>query len=169
MDFKIETERLNIVPLDLVAFELFVADMQAMERSLGLVADGKNLEGHVKSAMEGLLKMAKADLKNLQWLTSWQIILTAEKRAIGSACFMGPANAEGAVEVGYGINEAYRGCGYMTEAIAVLSDWALTQDDVRSITAKTDKDNPASWRVLEKAGLVKIGEDDEYFSWGKSG
>lgn len=166
---ELKSRRLRIIPLDLEGFTLLVTDVQTMEKRLDLVAEGINLEGEVKTAMEGLLEMAKKDLANLPWLTNWQIILTTENRAIGSICFMGPPNEKGAVEMGYGINESYRGHGYMTEAVIALSDWALTQKSVSVVTAKTDKDNPASWRVLEKAGLVKSGEDDEgHLIWKKT-
>lgn len=166
--FELRSQRLKIIPLGLEEFRLFLTDIHAMERKLGLVVEGVDLEGEVKIAMEGLLKMAEEDLENFQWLTSWQIILTAENRAIGSACFMGPPNEKGEVEIGYGINEPYRRQGYMTEAVIALSNWALAQEGVHAITAKTDKDNSASWRVLEKAGLVKSGEDDEeHFIWVK--
>ncbi|HCU00104.1 TPA: N-acetyltransferase [Candidatus Dependentiae bacterium] len=165
---ELSSKRLRIISLSLVEFQLFVTDIQAMEKKLGLVAEGVNLEGEVKIAMEELLEMAQKDLSNLQWLTSWQIILITENRVIGSACFMGPPNEKGEVEIGYGINEPYRGHGYMTEAVIVLSNWALIQKDVNAVTAKTGKDNPSSWRVLEKAGLIKSGEDDEgHYTWTK--
>jgi len=166
--FELKTDRLRIIPLDLEGFNLFVTDIQAMERKLGLVDDGIDLEGDVKVAMEGLLEMAKKDLANLQWLTNWQVILTHENRSIGSACFMGPPDQKGEVEIGYGINEPYRGHGYMTEAVIAMSNWGLSQEGVHRVTAKSDKDNPASWRVLEKAGFEKYGEDkEEHFIWEK--
>lgn len=166
--FELRSKRLRIIPLDLEGFELLVTDSQAMEKRLGLVAEGVNLEGEVKTAMESLLEIAKKDLANLRWLTNWQIILNAENRAIDSACFMGLPNEKGEIEVGYGINEPYRRHGYVTEAVVALIHWALEQEKVSAVTAKTDKDNPASWRVLEKAGLEKCGEDEEgHFIWEK--
>ena len=86
-----------------------------------------------------LLEKAWKDLANIQWLTNWQIILAVENRAIGSACFMGPPNEKSEVEIGYGINDPYYGHGYMTEAIVALSAWALQQDGVKVVTAKTNK------------------------------
>ena len=47
-----------------------------------------------------------------------------------------------------------RGCG--TEALAAVFDFAFTRMDVRSITADHMTENPASGRVMEKAGMRKV-------------
>ncbi|MCS2957924.1 GNAT family N-acetyltransferase [Bacteroides salyersiae] len=41
--------------------------------------------------------------------------MKSENKAIGSACFKNLPDAEGSVEVGYGIYASYRNHGYMTE------------------------------------------------------
>jgi ribosomal-protein-alanine N-acetyltransferase len=55
--------------------------------------------------------------------------------------------------LGYVLAQAYWGRGYMTEAVTVLVGWAMGQDQIRRIHATCDVDNPASARVMEKAGL----------------
>ncbi|WP_353888228.1 GNAT family N-acetyltransferase [uncultured Alistipes sp.] len=71
----------------------------------------------------------------------------------GSACFKGTADANGKVEIGYGLEKAFEKQGYMTEAVRALCAWAQQQPGVRQITAETDPDNRASQRVLQKAGF----------------
>jgi RimJ/RimL family protein N-acetyltransferase len=55
--------------------------------------------------------------------------------------------------LGYVMARAHWGRGYTTEAVKVVVDWALRQDEIRRIFATCDVDNPASARVMEKAGL----------------
>jgi ribosomal-protein-alanine N-acetyltransferase len=53
-----------------------------------------------------------------------------------------------AVEIGYGIDPAYRNRGYMTEAVRGLIDWAFRDPRCRSITApNTERSNIASNHV----------------------
>jgi ribosomal-protein-alanine N-acetyltransferase len=55
--------------------------------------------------------------------------------------------------LGYVLARAYWGRGYMTEAVQAVVGWAMGQDEIRTIQATCDVDNPASARVMEKAGL----------------
>jgi ribosomal-protein-alanine N-acetyltransferase len=55
--------------------------------------------------------------------------------------------------LGYVLSQAHWGRGYMTEAVKVLVEWAMAQDEMKKIHATCDVDNPASARVMEKAGL----------------
>jgi [ribosomal protein S5]-alanine N-acetyltransferase len=45
----------------------------------------------------------------------------------------------------------------MTEALSEVAGWAMRQHDIRRIGAVCDVDNPASARVMEKAGLAREG------------
>ncbi|MDO5446140.1 MAG: GNAT family N-acetyltransferase, partial [Eubacteriales bacterium] len=62
---------------------------------------------------------------------------------------------------GYGIEENYQGCGYATEAVSALVDWALKQPGVMSVMAETEASNIASQRVLKKSGFIPTGEAGE--------
>jgi ribosomal-protein-alanine N-acetyltransferase len=55
--------------------------------------------------------------------------------------------------LGYVLSQAHWGRGYMTEAVRVMVEWAMAQDEIVKIHATCDVDNPASARVMEKAGL----------------
>ena len=57
------------------------------------------------------------------------------------------------LETGYVLGRAHWGCGYMTEALKALVQRALTLPDVHRFQGVCDVDNPASGRVMEKAGL----------------
>ena len=60
-------------------------------------------------------------------------------------------------ELGYVLARAYWGRGYMTEAVKSLIACALKQPSVYRVWSVCDLDNPASARVMEKAGMLREG------------
>jgi RimJ/RimL family protein N-acetyltransferase len=62
-----------------------------------------------------------------------------------------------APEVGYWIGRPYWGQGYATEAAGAALDWARTDWGKRLVVSGHFADNPASGRVLEKAGFLYTG------------
>ncbi|MFD7239121.1 GNAT family N-acetyltransferase [Streptomyces syringium] len=66
-----------------------------------------------------------------------------------------------AVEIGYGIVPSRRGRGYATEATRALAGFVLAAPGVDTVYANVELSNPASGRVLEKAGLRRVGGDAE--------
>ncbi|MFD8543272.1 GNAT family N-acetyltransferase [Streptomyces sp. NPDC059649] len=71
---------------------------------------------------------------------------------VGSTGLFWPAS-EGILEIGYGIVASRRGRGYAPEATRALAAFALTAPDVHTVIANVELSNPASVRVLEKAGF----------------
>ena len=60
------------------------------------------------------------------------------------------------LEIGYGLNEEYRGRGIMTKVVkAVCSFIFEKRTDIDKIVASTREQNIASRRVLEKSGFVR--------------
>jgi RimJ/RimL family protein N-acetyltransferase len=55
-------------------------------------------------------------------------------------------------EIGYWLSEAYWGRGIVTEAVRALTRWGFENFDLSRIYAGVLEWNPASMRVLEKAG-----------------
>jgi RimJ/RimL family protein N-acetyltransferase len=77
-------------------------------------------------------------------------------RVIGDCGIHAPVDDLGCVEIGYGLASPYRGRGYGTEVVAAISDWLLAQPGISAVRATTLIDNPASRRVLEKAGFTVV-------------
>ena len=99
------------------------------------------------------------------WYATW-IIEKKDGTIIGDLCFKG-LNADGSVEIGYGITEENQGQGYATEAVKAAASWALKQPRVCRVEAETEPENKKSQRVLEKCGFVPsgiIGEEGPRFS-----
>ncbi|MEU8825661.1 GNAT family N-acetyltransferase [Streptomyces sp. NPDC048636] len=68
---------------------------------------------------------------------------------------------DGTLEIGYGIVESRRGRGYASEATRALTEFALTASGVRTVVASVELSNPASVRVLEKAGFRRWTTEDD--------
>ncbi|WP_067804704.1 GNAT family N-acetyltransferase [Actinomadura formosensis] len=60
-------------------------------------------------------------------------------------------------EVGYGMRPSARGRGYATEALSLVSDWALHNCGLFRIELRAMVTNHASIRVAEKAGYLREG------------
>jgi RimJ/RimL family protein N-acetyltransferase len=90
------------------------------------------------------------------WIHGFRTLLQGKE--IGMAAFKGPPDAEGMVEVAYGIEPAHEGKGYATEVAAALTDYALRSGEVRFVRAHTLAETNASTRVLTKCGFTKVGE-----------
>ena len=59
--------------------------------------------------------------------------------------------------LGYWLSEELWGKGMMTEAVTLITDYAFSNLDIIRIQAGVLSKNPASMRVLEKAGYQKEG------------
>ena len=92
---------------------------------------------------------------------TYQVIRREDGAVIGDAGFVGPPDATGAVFVGCGITEGARRRGYGTEALLALLDWARQQSGLTCVIADTTRSNVGGQRLLERAGMHKIGEDGE--------
>ena len=72
------------------------------------------------------------------------------------------------VELGYWIARAHWGQGYATEAVRAVIDQAQTLGH-RTVVAAHFADNPASGRVLLKAGFQRTGDLHMRYSAGRHG
>ena len=61
-------------------------------------------------------------------------------------------------EIGYWLARDHWGRGLASEAVSAALGWAQRSWDVRAVTSGHFADNPASGRVLEKAGFLYTGE-----------
>lgn len=147
----IETERLRVYP----------ATRGQMEAAIAAEED-EGLRAAYQEMLEGCLQHPE------QWV--WYAMWNIEQKDgthVGDLCFKG-LSTDGAVEIGYGILDAFQGRGYATEAVRAAIDWALSQPGVRVVEAEAEAGNAASLRVLEKCGFVPtgvIGEEGPRFAY----
>lgn len=162
---KLKTDRLTLIALTAEESALLLNKKSDMEKALGLTPSGTELDAETHEAMSGLHQNAAVRPQDYPWYACWQIILNEKNISVGAACFMGPPDENGEVILGYGTDPVYRNNGYMTEAAARLTQWALSRQGVTAVGAQTDRTNPASHRVLEKCRFARVGETAESFFW----
>ena len=171
---KIESTRLRLVPF-------------AAEDLLALIEGVDEFERRIEvPAAEGLREFFVSDevsadfLSRLQaatgvdpWQFGFAVIQRTLNLVVGSVGFKGAHDADGMVEIGYGIVVAFEGAGYATEATEQLIAFAFSNPEVRLIRAHTLPENNASTRVLAKNGFAKVGEvvdpdDGPVWRWERS-
>jgi RimJ/RimL family protein N-acetyltransferase len=98
-----------------------------------------------------------------EWLGPFGHRLIVERESglvVGSLGLFWPPS-DGAVELGYGVAPSRRGRGYAPEAVRALTAHAFTAPEVKAVFAHVEPSNPASVRVLEKAGFTPSGPGAE--------
>ena len=152
----LDTERLRIVPLDRASFD---------EKRHAPADDPMFGTEEFREAMDELAERAAHDRKSrYAWNTNRLIYREEDGAYVGSIAFMNSPEKDpdhvGLIEIGYATEEAYRGQGYMTEAVSAMAEWALSQPKVYGLIAGVQDGNPSSDRVLEKCGFVKTDHSD---------
>ncbi len=104
------------------------------------------------------------------WLYGLWAIHKADGVVIGAGGFRAPPDANGVVEIAYGIVSGYQGQGYATEVAGALVQFSFRDPSVRSLCAHTLPEDNASTRVLLKSGFHKSGEiidpeDGSVWNW----
>lgn len=164
---EIRSERLRLVPLSAAQLEFLLARPDQLEAALALsmsrpVATPPVVRHAIRLKHYRIIRSAEEEFP---WHTYWLAVVTAERFGAGLIGFKGTPDAHGEVEIGYGIDPAYRKKGYTTEAAGALIDWALQQPSCLAVTAWSDRENRASARVLEKVGMTMSKETPEQFCW----
>jgi RimJ/RimL family protein N-acetyltransferase len=164
-NLTLSTRRLSLVCLTASQLECCLSDLPALEAEFGIsIARDAINENVTRAVGMKLLKMAAMPLERRPWQTYWLIVVKEASVGAGFIGFKGLPNAEGETEIGYGLAPEYQGKGYMTEAVRALCDWAFSHPLVSAVTATTVM-NPASNRVLEKAGAQIVSVDEKSTNW----
>jgi ribosomal-protein-alanine N-acetyltransferase len=77
--------------------------------------------------------------------------------------------ADGTAELGYRVAQHAAGRGLATAAVRELCQLAAAQYGLRTLRAAVSRGNPASRKVLAKAGFVPVGLADPAHLGGKQG
>jgi ribosomal-protein-alanine N-acetyltransferase len=96
-------------------------------------------------------------LESDQRQRAWRIRVVVERATnlVGAVNLKGPPDAEGEVEIGWGISETWRRRGYAREAVTEVMDWVVRQPGTKSLTATIADDNVASQELAAKLGFIR--------------
>jgi len=113
---------------------------------------------YTETDAENWISDARKAYENQGFISNWAI-RHAEHGVIGGIGAFLRTGQEGHLdEIGYWLGEPFRGQGIMTEVVRVLCDWLFeSRPALVRLEAKVHSYNPASARVLEKAGFEREG------------
>ena len=162
----LSTPRLVIFPLTYSQLNLYLDQEAGFNRDIGPTSRAILNENLSRAIGLKLEKMLGIDQEDHPWITYWLIKVLHESYGVGMIGFKGIPNAEGEVEIGYGIDPEHWNKGYTTEAVTRLIQWAFTDPRcTRIIAPDTQRSNMASNRVLEKVGMRIYEESEHAISW----
>jgi len=113
-----------------------------------------------RNACRMIVEAARSGVYDPCW-TAFAILRLEDGAALGGAGFHGPPSADGSVEIGYDLAESARGQGFATEAVGLLTGYALGVPEVALVLAHTEPENTASQAVLLRSGFVRDGDDED--------
>jgi len=152
----IETQRLRLVPLSLGDAAAMVNGHRpdAIRWAQGYPTDGTLVAA-------GLVVTAEAEGRPLGPWTTYQMHRRSDGIVIGDCGFLGPPDAQGRVQLGYGVCEPERGHGFAVEALIALIAWARSHPEITRVLADTACTNLPSIAVMEAAGMRRAGSDGQ--------
>ena len=159
-EIRIETARLRLRPPTL-ADAVYIADL-ANDAEVARMTTGVPYPYRLADAESFIAACAAADPEH-------ELPLLIEHREFGPIGMTGFHRLQGArlVEVGYWLGRTYRGRGFATEAVRAALGWAAAAWGKRAVLSNHFVDNPASARVLAKAGFLYTGVVEHRFSRGR--
>lgn len=86
---------------------------------------------------------------------NWVVALADTGELIGSISVIRMSGKHRNCEIGYCYGSRYWNKGYATEALKAVVDYMLDACEMHIVEAKHNSLNPASGRVMEKAGMEK--------------
>ena len=161
---SIQTSRLKLIPLDHEMLQIWNhSGRKSLEKFLQLEPNTweaeKFYQDETRVALTDFwLPMTKKYPMEFTWYTNWEIILKEKSCSIGGIGLSGMPNNEGCSEIGYFIDQKFRGLGFASEAVCALKTWAFKDPDLVKIKAETPVDNLKSQKVLQKNNFKVIGE-----------
>ena len=154
---RIETERLVLFPYTGENLALFNSDLAKFEEQFGVVYQGEELDYLLKGFLQKLEQEIAQDPSNYLFFTEFLIVLKENDHVIGSIDYKYVPRS-GVTEVGYGMNPAYTGKGYMTEALTAFLQFGR-KHGIKTVRADTKPENVKSQNVLKRCGFRFLRED----------
>ena len=160
---EVRTARMRLVSGTQELAEAELADSARLSRLLGATLTAEWPPETLRDALPVFLSRGRVSGNFGPWTLGWYGILEEAGKAVlcGSIGFKGAPNLDGMVEIGYAVLPGYQGRGIATEMVQALCHWAFRQSGVREVQAEVSPQNPASLRVLAKAGFAPLSQNPE--------
>ena len=160
----IETERLILRPLNHRQLEKYIKLDNSLELELNVYPAKREISADLLEALEySIMPNVANPMQNHLFYTLWTMIWKEKNCLVGDLCFVGEPNELGEVEIGYGTYEEFRNMGFMSEAVSGIINWF--KPHVNAVIASTEKNNPASAKVLQNNDFITYNSDEQLDYW----
>ena len=85
-------------------------------------------------------------------------VLKASREVIGSSGFHNAPDETGMIEIGLGVEEAFRGKGFAQEILLGMWGWVINQPGVKVLRYTVAPDNAPSQAIIKKFGFDHKGQ-----------
>jgi Acetyltransferase (GNAT) family. len=116
--------------------------------------------GTVENTKELLANWVNAYESNRTY--NWAIALNGTNKVIGSISVVSMDDKNEHCEIGYCLGKEYWNKGITTEALKAVINHMILVVGMNRVQAKHDIQNPASGRVMQKAGMIFEGTLKQY-------
>lgn len=161
---RLRSARLELVPATVEHLRAALAGRAELARALGVVVPETWPHDFLDdAAIVYTLERVQAGGAGTGWWFHFVVLAdgSAPRTLIGSAGYKGPPDADGTVEIGYGIVSDRRRRGYATEAARALVERAFEDARVRRVIAETLPALVGSIGVLAACGFHGIDGGSE--------
>lgn len=159
----IKTDRLMLITFTAEMMQAAISSERELEKATGYQVIDDYPSDNYKEILPFKIQRYRQYPEENEW--EGLIVHQQDQMIMGDMGFRRSTDNPEELELGYSIVPAYQGHGYATEMAQAIISWGLTQAGIKTIIASCDNDNQASIRVLEKAGLKKLGEQEHKIRW----
>lgn len=159
----IQTDRLRWITFTAEMMQAAISNERELEQATGYQVADNYPSDDFKEILPFKIQRYKKYPEENEW--EGLIVHQEDQIIMGDMGFRRSTDNPEELELGYSIVPAYQGQGYATEMAQAIITWGLTQAGIKRIIASCDTNNQASIRVLEKAGLKKLGEQEHKIRW----
>jgi len=160
---EISTPRLSLIQFPHTLMLALIKSKQHFAALSGLKTAPDWPNSDLLDAMAFIASTVQAEPELAAWTRLF--VLKDPILVVGEAGFKGLPDAEGVVEIGYGVAQSHRGIGLATEAVLGMCTWAFQQPGVRRIIAECLPENTSSMRLLQRSGFTQTNSDAAMLRW----
>jgi [ribosomal protein S5]-alanine N-acetyltransferase len=162
---KLESKRMEIIPLSLPEMRIFIKSRSDYEKHANLTITGVEVPEFYREEIKEMIQREPESWtsKNKEYLfhTIWLMIIKESKTIVGQFVFNGRPNSNGEVEIFFMVEEPYRRKGIATEAMIEIMRWGCKTKLFRKVFIDADFQNRAAMASLHKLGFRQQQDDEE--------
>lgn len=153
---KITTQENEVMPMKITLRKIRMSDAARMRELL----NDKEVSKEITTAYPYSLEQSKKDISSAldNWGKAYTFAILADGEVVGQIVLENPSRGNKTFELGYFVGSEYQNKGIATQAVKKIVKFGFEELKLKKIWGDNDSDNPASGRVMEKAGFKLEGK-----------